>query len=75
MVPAFRNDAEEIVPGASLGLVFPWDLVMAITFGMLRARRVAVQGSPLRSDRVLRTRLARVPDIAGRTSSPASARP
>lgn len=26
----------------------------------MRARRVAVQGSPLRSDRVLRTRLARV---------------
>lgn len=32
----------------------------AITLGSMRARRVAVQGSPLRSDRVLRTRLARV---------------
>ena len=34
----------------------------AITSGSMRARRSAVQGSPLRSDRVLRTRLAR--DVA-----------
>lgn len=33
----------------------------AITKAMMRAGRDAVQGSPLRSDRVLRTRLARVP--------------
>jgi hypothetical protein len=32
----------------------------AITSGSMRARRDVVQGSPLRSDRVLRTRLARV---------------
>ena len=32
----------------------------AITSGSMRARRVAVQGSPLRSDRALRARLARV---------------
>lgn len=33
----------------------------AITNAMMRAGRDAVQGSPLRSDHVLRTRLARVP--------------
>ena len=32
----------------------------AITTAMMRAGRDAVQGSPRRSDRVLRTRLARV---------------
>jgi hypothetical protein len=32
----------------------------AITCAMMRAGRDAVQGSPLRSDRVRRTRLARV---------------
>lgn len=36
------------------------DDLTAITSGSMRTRRVAVQGSPLRSNRVLRTRLARV---------------
>ena len=47
----------------------------AITSGRMRARRVAVQGSPLRSDRALCARLARVRVRPGRLSCSVSARP
>ena len=39
---------------------YPGCTQTAITSGSMRARRGAVQGSPLRSDRALRARLARV---------------
>jgi hypothetical protein len=38
----------------------------AITSGIVRARHGAVQGSPLRSDRTLRVRLARVNTVRKR---------
>jgi hypothetical protein len=47
----------------------------AITSRSMRARRGAVQGSPLRSDRALRARLARVGVRPGGPSLAVSARP
>ena len=51
------------------------DGLTAITSGSMRTRRVAVQGSALRSDRALCARLARVRVRPGRLWSSVSARP
>jgi hypothetical protein len=73
--PRPANSPEEPASFEHVSMSRPGFTQTAITSGSLRARRGVVQGSPLRSDRALCARLARVGVRPGGPSLAVSARP